>query len=61
MKEEEHFLQGCRNYWKFPLSPGKSVAGVELRGEINKVVQHKLNPSPVLKENHLLLSMFVRY
>lgn len=36
-------MQSGRNYWKFPLFSGKAVAGVELNGEINKVVWRMLN------------------
>lgn len=36
-------MQSSRNYWKFPLFSGKAVAGVELNGEINKVVWLMLN------------------
>ena len=52
-------MQSSRNYWKFPLSSGRTATGVELRGEINKVVKHKLNTSSVLAGNHLLLLPFV--
>lgn len=34
-------MQSSRNYWKFPLFSGKTVARVELRGEINKVAELK--------------------
>lgn len=46
------FLASSRNYWKFPLFSGRTVAGVELRGEINKVVELKLNSSSA-EEKHL--------
>lgn len=45
-------MHSSRNYWKFPLFSGKTVAGVELRGEINKVVELKLK-SRSEKEKHL--------
>lgn len=41
-------LKKHQDYWKFPLSSGKTVVEVELRGEINKVVERKLKKRKIL-------------